>query len=420
MNRRVLAILFAAGWTAACSAPEQPSSNLSEAWDGENDPQRFSLEVKKLADLPTEGMLPDETYPWSDYYWATYSGGLSYRWQDHKNSSSYKDYLYDVLKPDALTSGSVDVARLSPAEKFDLYLNRYDFPLTRFEQDRTRKAVDPETDEVPRWFGLCHGWAPATLMEPEPGAVATVKNENGLEIPFYTSDIKALLTHIYAYNDADTRFVGERCNENENKIETDMFGRVKQKECRDTNPAVLHLALAEMLGNPDMAKREGFVADITFSAEVWNQAVIGYKVNSMEVKKYHRWLDKTRRHRAPGTKQLAKVELDLYYITEIAPHARPMKGAKDQYTRAEHLAYTLELDENGVIIGGEWDSETRPDFLWKLMHKPSGNNLIPYDAVHTLLNKSLGVEDNGADAEPTSPEAPAPGADDVPATDPAT
>lgn len=396
MNRRLAIFLITFGLVGACSASKSSSSGLTETWNGANAPEQFGLEVRKLVDLPKAGMLSESAYPWSDYYWATYTAGLSFRWQEGIRSDDHKEYLYDVLKPDVVLKGGVDVARLSPAEKFDLYMNRYDFPLTRSEQGRTLETADSMGGQIPGWFGLCHGWAPATLMEPEPGAVALVRNEKGLEIPFYTSDLKALITHIYSNMDAPAQSLGSRCNQRENALERDSSGRLINDPCRDTNPGSFHLALAELLGNPDPSKRRGFVADITVSSEVWNQAVVGYNVKKLDVRKYDSANDPAREHRAPGTAEIAEVEVEIYYITEIAPHLEPMKAIKADYTRKLDLSYSLELNEEGVIVGGEWISHQRPDFLWRLLETPKGDALVPYEAVKALVNKSLGLAEKSS------------------------
>ena len=51
--------------------------------------------------------------------------------------------------------------------------------------------------DEPAWAGYCHGWAPAANRFEEPLPV-TVRNADGVEIPFGSSDVKALLTYFEA------------------------------------------------------------------------------------------------------------------------------------------------------------------------------------------------------------------------------
>jgi hypothetical protein len=381
---------------SACGSPQQSASTTTEAWNAANDPSRFDVRLAKLADLATEGVIPDETYPWSDDYWGTYAGGTSKRWQIYTSShGNYKDYQYDFLTEAQvqkfIATGSglpVDVAQLSPSEKYDLLQGRYDFPLTQQERDNTNASVD-ETGDVPHWFGICHGWAPATLQEPEPGASTVATNPDGIEIPFYTSDLTALMSKVYADYLGGEQFVGSRCNRADNSISHDASGRITASECRDTNPGTLHLTLAQYLGNPDESQRQGFVADVTMSAEVWNQAVTGYKVVSQQVTPFNAATDARAAFRAPGTKYLAKLKTRLSYVAEIAPHATPQKANAASYTRSLSLAYTLELDGNGTIIGGEWDSDVIPDFLWRGTGAPqTDGEYLDYATVRGLVDAS--------------------------------
>lgn len=372
----------------ACSQPQQ-TSTLQEAWDAENAPELMDIKVTKLEGLPSEGSLPEDKFAWSDDYWATYSGGISRRWQYELESDNYKDHIYEFTTRERILDGLVDIEKLSPAEKYDLLNGRYDFPLAKHERENMLSSVDPKTDSIPRWFGLCHGWAPATIMEPEAGRVAIMKNPDGIEIPFYTSDIKGLMTKIYAEFNNSYSGVGDRCNLESHEIERDANGRIIQKECRDLNPGTFHLTLTQMLGHSDVEARKGFVADVTYSAQVWNQAVVAYRVKKQDVVKYESAGDSVAEFRAPGTAFLATVRVEMDYITEIGPHTQPMMEHKDSYVLTDELEYTLELDADGVIIGGEWLSEKHPDFLWLMKEKPNtGNSYISYDLVRELLDKS--------------------------------
>ena len=376
----------------ACGTNHAPVSTTQEAWNPANDPSKFAVRPAKFAALPLEGILPDAVYPWSDDYWATKRAGIAYRWQQHypTPTGTYKDYRYQVLTRADFVAGANStpalVDKLSPAEKYDLLQSRYEFPLVKQEFRNQLSAVS--NGDVPGWFGICHGWAPATVMEREPGAKVVATNRDGIDVPFYTSDINALMSKVYADYLGATRFIGERCNTSSNEIRVDAQGRVIADACRDTNPATLHLVLASYLGKQNVAQRQGFVADVTRDAEVWNQGITGYKVVSNETTPFVAAQDPAARHRAPGTTQLVHVKTEMYYIGEIAPHRAPAASRRDEYTQTQELEYTLELDRNGTIIGGEWISEDRPDFIWSPLAAPAENATLSYRTIRDLLDRS--------------------------------
>jgi hypothetical protein len=376
--------------------PKGADSDLQEAWNTRNNPVAFNVSDYAFDALPREGFLPPTAYPWSDDYWATYAGGISKRWQIAPNSTNYKDFQYPLLSQDEVLNGTMPVAikDLSPAEKYDLLLGRYDFPLTKSQREKQQEAVD-ETDKVPTWMGICHGWAPATLMEPEPGAKIVRANADGIEIPFFTSDINALMSQVYAdYVDEEKRgntvSVGERCKLKPHEVQKDELGRVVMSECRDTNPGSLHLILASWLGPENPAERRGFIADLTRTNEVWNQAVVGYKVIEAQRAPFNPTSDTLGKFRAAGTVELIRVKTEISYIAETAPHRTPLTR-HEQYTKKIVLDYTLELDGTGKIVGGEWATENPPDFLWRMLSKPNpGGELLDYEIVSDLTRESRG------------------------------
>ncbi len=400
MKLRYSSVFLAVLGLASCGK-SQNQSKLQEGWNKDNAPELFGMVSKKFSELPKEGRLPNETYPWSGDYWSTRTGGLSHRWQisDDKRGT-YKDFQYAWLSKDNFSAGSVtesvDIATLSPAEKYDLLMSRYDFPLAKHERERQEEAVDSASKDVPNWFGLCHGWAPATLMEKEPAAVAIMTNAEGLQIPFYSGDVKGLLSKIYADNEAETRFMGTRCNIEKKDIKRTLSGRIKQDECRDTNPGAFHLVMTEMLGDADAAKRKGFVMDMTASSEVWNQPVTAFKILKADERKWHWITDGNRMNRAKGTVSLVDVVAEVSYVGEIYSSRDPQMNARDEYTNKMEIAYTLELDEKGFIIGGEWKKNgTHPDFIWELTSRPdTSKSYLNLEVVDKILTKGFAIPAN--------------------------
>ncbi|MFW7379720.1 MAG: hypothetical protein ACOH5I_12985 [Oligoflexus sp.] len=336
-------------------------SRLKEGWSNSNRPEIISGSDMEftLENLPLEGYT--QVKGWSDDYWPSFRGGISYRWQD-------RAYYYTLPTTDQLTS--INVARLSPAEKYDYYMGRFDFPTVNAERSRTQvmrtnrnsPVYDPEY-EIPSWFGLCHGWAPASLNFQEPKPV-TVVATNGVEVSFGSSDIKALLTYYQQYKgnrSVRNYFMSERCNEsflkldemfkNEEITEEEYHRRRNEGPCKGVNAGAFHLVLANELG----IKQKAFIADVTRDAEVWNYPVHSYRTTVLEEK------EGTSATAAQGTVREMRVRTNIEHSVSTLPRWTSFQPA----TKMRTYEYTLEIDEEGKIIGGEWVSEERPDFLWR-------------------------------------------------------
>lgn len=170
--------------------------------------------------------------------------------------------------------------------------------------------------------------------------------------------------------------------------------------CRDTNPMTMHLALTELIAK----KKTGFVVDVTRTSEVWNQPVYAYDMEFLPIalnKKdptgatlskpgepvsVDEIVDPFESFRAPNTKYLVVVRTKMKYGLENGPMVDfDVKApySDDEGTTME-LVYTLELDKDKNLIGGEWgpvpkvlkegekDDDTfrsqlggeSPDFIW--------------------------------------------------------
>jgi hypothetical protein len=379
----------------ACGQPSRDSLT-QEAWNRRNDPsimglnavtQKFQYETQ-FDKLPLNADLPKT--PWSDYYWPTFKGGLTYRWAQAGDDQAR--YAYQT-KPFAELSAS-EIAVLSPAEKYDLYMGFDDYRTTVGERKRTgalkRIPGQPEYNErlkaIPTWEGLCHAWAPATLAFDEPRAV-TLKNKAGVEIPFSSSDVNGLLT-MFLHHAPSPRvsFLGGRCEEDLSsiqeeidkiqyahegspyynwteeqkaeeirKLQDELTTRGEQIECRDTNAGAFHLVITNQIAR----LKEGFIADVTRDDEVWNQAVYGYAVQIDEVK------EGRSPDAAPKTVKEVTVTTTMKYIVEVGYHQERGGYNHDAAEALVDYRYRVELDKNGAVIGGKWLSYERPDFLWK-------------------------------------------------------
>lgn len=348
------------------------ASNEKRAWDSKNSPRKMGYDYitrtydykTNLEELPTSGSL--STTPWSGDYWPTYKGGITYRWNQNGTTNSKIAYKIDK-NVDQLSLEQLK--ELSPSEKYDLFLGRTDFPLTNFERQRTNimKTIESSSEydadfKIPTWEGLCHAWAPATILFESPKDVI-VTGANGIQIPFGASDIKALLTYNLHYNNnTQTKFLGGRCNVDladlkrqlrKGEITKVEYDKVADNgDCEDTNAGAFHIVIANQIALKD----EGFIADVTRDLEVWNQAVHGFDTRILSEK------IGASEKAAKGTVKEVTVLTRMHYTVEIHHSWNETSAENSNYTK--EYKYTLELDKDGKIIGGEWISEDRPDFLW--------------------------------------------------------
>ncbi|MEZ4743198.1 MAG: hypothetical protein R3B45_12265 [Bdellovibrionota bacterium] len=378
-KRKYYPILFigALYFIAACGSEDTSHSTIKEAPDYRNASARLGVEVKQLDKISKHGRL--KILGWSGNYWPTYKGGIANRWQENNFGNSYHDYLYDVLTLEEVNRLDQEALnKLSPAEKYDLYLGNKDFPITKREKRAVRNAVN-SNGIVPYWFGLCHGWAPAAIFENAgPGNSVEVVSRDNHKLKFYASDLKALMVRVYADANTGSYFLGGRCNDS--TLERDLNGRPIKSECRDANPASLHMVLDHYISRLKM----GFVADIVIDSEVWNQPIVGYDFTYSNYRDLAD--DPSYRHAAAGTKRLVDVDLQMEYLQESSPS----RELVNPLTSSTHLQYTLELDKNDYIIGGEWLSRQHPDFLWQMRRKPdrAGDSSLDYSVIQELWKKS--------------------------------
>lgn len=369
-------VLWLLGCTLLVGAGRQKSSSMKEPWDPPTGAPGLMLHFpyeSNYENLPKVGQLSIE--PWSGDYWPTFRGGIGFRW-----NGPYEDRSYDFEPFDLEALKTIDTSNLSPAEKYDIYLGSYDYPLLQYERARTQilKTIegsdqfDPDFS-IPRWEGLCHAWAPATIGFMSPKDIRVV-NPDGIEVTFGASDIKALLTYFLHADGpalgepsrrAKTFFLGRRCNDDFGKLRQKLRSgdithqefedRVSSLECRDVNAGAFHIVLTNQIALKD----EGFIVDVTRDAEVWNQAIFRFETTELA----SRTGDQISERASEGTVKEVIVETSMGYITEI-PHSLTRPKPERGYATKTYR-YILELDEKNLIIGGEWLQEQRPDFMWK-------------------------------------------------------
>lgn len=338
--------------------------SYAKKWDAQNNPNLMNESSttpfeNNYYKFPKSASLTNK--PWTDDYWPTYKRGIAQRWKGdlvikkHPNESNEsfekrkKQKAYISFQNLAKMSEQ-ERDKLSPAEKYDIYRGDYKYTITKSEWSRT----DPK---APRWEGLCHGWAAAAMNFKEPNPcrvkVAGMNGIEGFNLPFSSSDIKALITLLQGnFNpNAEEYFAGTRCDD---KID-DVKDWPKSIHAQDLNAGSFHIILSNLVGLQD----KGFVMDRTNDQEVWNQPVEAYKIIS-EVEQAP---DLTQA--APGTVKEVKIVNEVSYTIEISPQHKALnKGDRSSFVVNQEYEYILELDASGNILGGRWVSDQHPDFVW--------------------------------------------------------
>ncbi len=425
-------------------------SGVAQAFEGSNNPDFFGKHYNhKMSSLALEGSLESHLTPWASSFWPHIYGGIAFRWNNFygdipsvrqlqaqvgalkeeivslkgdlfsavnpspmmiqstesrileakseinsllsKKGAEHQRYFFNVKRPESLDDvrkmSQVDIDKLSPTEKFDIYISLKTGRDSNFKLTKNVLRLTGPYDQY--WEGICNGWASAAIEFEEP-KVTTIKKD-GITLNFGSSDLKALLSYYhfaitsnyFARKRTSTNRIGERC-----KVEfpKEAWSLVNGKEyykhvvngqvvthelppeCVDTNPGAFHIALANRI-NLD---KESFIAEVVRDNEVWNQPIIGYSSKVVETKTSG-FLNADKK-----TVKQIKVQTRLDYANdggrmfweqsdpeeEFYAWWNPTNGTSNYRAAHKDFEYYLNLDKKGNITGGYWLSYERPDFIW--------------------------------------------------------
>lgn len=310
------------------------------AWPKFNDPYKFENNLDlNFKNFSSHATLKNKFIAWPGNHWPSQFGGISQRWSA-VNPQYFIYHLYSKNELQILPQHLID--ELSPAEKFDILHGNYYYPTVKKERRRT----SPNNIS---WFGICHGVAPASLHHPEPQTV-TINNSDGIELIFYSSDVKALISYYYAQiQKKHGKQIGRRCS----KSGPEYVTRRSKAACEDMDPAAFHVLITNFIGKLN----KSFIVDIDPWNEVWNHVPKAYEFDIYEEYKPFEYS-------TPGTAKVLWVGMKVIYAGAIAPFFEPVIGHKQGYYIDNNYQYELDLDKQGNIIGGKWISDLRPDFIW--------------------------------------------------------
>lgn len=360
---------------AGCAVPPGVTFKSGKgAWDRANNPRNLNNKYSlKLSSLPLAGKMSDDKMPWSETYWPSQKGGIAYRWQLDQSLSVYRT---PPTREQLKRMSPNQIAQLSAAEKFDIARGRYDYPLVK-------EVAGMNKETAPDWYGICHGWTPAAYNHREP-MPNTVKNPDGIEVAFGSSDVKGLLSYYYATPTAKapTRTVGRKCRDS--KTSLGAFLNNANNGCEDVNAGAFHVILTNQIG----LMNESFSVEIDPGHEIWNQPITAYESKVLAQ-------SGPNADAAPGAASRVLMETTMHYADDgdelttkqLMQRWHPTNGTPDHSTDSHTYRYWLDLDANGNILGGQWVIEGAscakmpfPDFIWI---KPA----VAFTGDYELLNQ---------------------------------
>jgi hypothetical protein len=328
---KILCLLFL---VTSCGKPVQEEKEpVKETYESSPIAEEIILDSKmslNFALLPLKGEVKKDKKLWSGDGWRLNRGAINYRWNAKEKLGM--NYASPTAREIA-TYPSELLNTLSPSEKYDIYMGRYDYPLKN-EVDWLARSGKME------WEGLCHGWAGASMNHPEPGPV-TVTNPDGIEVQFGSSDIKALLT--YAYSKMIIRpeeSTGKRC---------EYYSLLDDEDLCDDDVTALtfHAVLANKIG----LRGQSFIADMDRYKEVWNHPVVSYESTILSTTNF-----------AKGRRVL--IETKITYIDIMEKNS--WEKLNTQMFSYMTVKYELSMDGRGNMVSSRWISRDRPDFLWSV------------------------------------------------------
>lgn len=385
--------------------------------------------MMNIFEMNRAGLLKRNTkvQPWGGYYWALNQGQIANTYQDknyvqfwemvgwENNVNRFKKRNVEKL-PKVYDMSEDDLAKLAPSEKYDLLLGDTSFDLTnrvwKYAEDwgNNKKwgflsSINlPAGYRIPKanrlmalWEGICHGWAVAAGVYPRPEKTVTVRLPNGKRLPFYPDDIKALVSLMYANSilQDNVMIEGWRCDDK--NPPQDEYGRYLdrlpknpsdgiQPRCADVHPAVWHASIVNITG----IQGRSFITEIDADAVVNNHPISGYEFEWFNPKNGRKtddlskavidladYRDPYKSSRSPHAVKLVGVEMKMKFLKWVRPTDRQSDGPEDDKIDDRKMAYDLELDAQGNIVGGQWRATRMATAHTNNDNVGGGNNNTP-------------------------------------------
>jgi hypothetical protein len=369
--------------------------------------------------LPRQGQASFPAWPF--YYWSYFNGcnenngvggGLAWRWAGSSSKSpaekfdaafgyaskyetaklaSWANCAYSAKK--ACVGGSrVDQACLKKSEVRNAHAAcKQEFTIDSATEHEVARQGCGVLD-ADKWWGICHGAAPAGVLWKEPQKAVTY---NGVE--FQAKDIQGLLSAVATSTELDPNgWAG--CRNDGEYTRTSTRCPTKEYAASDVTPREYHAFLGYFIGQ----RGKGIVADVSTGPEVWNQSQDQYQTECA----------------AGGDASVCSGGGQAYTCKTWFRYANDMwttetagnSGDPRFYTK-RNLNYTLCVKDGLIAGNGKWNHDPntdkdalQPDFLWA----PIGLG-DPYDASNPyIFGKKTEIVDNLAKPSAGTGTAPTP------------
>src|SRR5687768_14532181 len=159
----------------ANDAKESSTKEDAEVWASSDSPTLFSNDLKyTLAELPNQGEAVN--IPWAASYWPTYQDSINFKWAGASSEAPSTKYgrAFNVTGVEDAVSRMRGIDS-NTSRKVCKQTSECKADIGEECAIRTGKT---EGRCVPTWFGICHAWAPAAILVPEPKHPVT---RNGVE-----------------------------------------------------------------------------------------------------------------------------------------------------------------------------------------------------------------------------------------------
>jgi hypothetical protein len=328
--------------------------------------------------------------PWPSSYWPIYLDGINYAWDSSSSLGPAAKYAtaFGLDVDDFTKSVSESTGILSQSTSTSCSSN-WDCYYSDSSSVCAKRTGEYTGYCIPTWYGICHAWTPASILEPEPNCAI---DYNG--VTFQPMDIKALLSEVYDGANVGTVFTGARYSGSDSTAETDQYGRYTDSSRRDLGPGFMHIAMTNILSRFNSS----FILDVEGGSQVWNQPIYSYEVVTQTemtpTEGAQQYFGKQSYPFNDAAESLMYTETTIVWMVETLEDGGLVKnGEAAQYTSSDTYKYLLELDSSGNILGGEWVGDSmsdHPDFLWFPTSKPDTSTVtevgLSYANVLTLLD----------------------------------
>jgi hypothetical protein len=245
-----------------------------------------------------------------------------------------------------------------PLEKYDQYVEATEGGNSQAKEWELANHYKPS---APSWFGHCHAWSAAAILEDEP--LASVTKEG---IIFYVGDQKGLLTECH-YSDPVDMFVGTRFDPTTSP----------DHPFADVYPNDFTMVLRDWIKD----RGEAIVMDREPGAAVWNYPLFKYDMTF-----------------SPAGGSKVDVNATVWYVTDGVSHPDDLSGPG--YIHTETYEYWITVDGTGEILSGPYTSSWtgssvnwHPDFLWHPVVALDPNPELDCTKVGEIVGKQLVMGD---------------------------